>query len=280
MATAIITHLGYEYSTVYTKEELYNSPSRQDYVVGEREVWSTYRVKPNAANSGTSEEKLLFKEKETQSGISSDTNIYYYNLNKILSSLINEYGQNILLEDLSGYFPSSLADNPITKIFKLGVVDILKSNLHSTDAKKEEAILKSMELLIKDGVNKDNAKDIIDNFAHELGLQIGKVEIETNYYSEDEKRILIAIEWGIEEKVYTLNLLQSITKFKKEKLANVIETLAEKRIVRIETLVEKGFLRKEIKGYIFDYKIFNLNDKKLSSINNLRNDLIKDRVCP
>jgi len=280
MATAIINHLGYEYSTVYTKEELYNSPSRQDYVVGEREVWSTYRVKINAANSATSEEKQLFKEKETQSGISSDTNVYYYNLNKILSSLISEYGQNILLEDLSGYFPSSLADNPITKIFKLGVVDILKSNLHSTDAKKEEAILKSMELLIKDGVNKDNAKDIIDNFAHELGLQIGKVEIETNYYSEDEKRILIAIEWGIEEKVYTLNLLQSITKFKKEKLANVIETLAEKRIVRIETLVEKGFLRKEIKGYIFDYKIFNLNDKKLSSINNLRNDLIKDRVCP
>jgi len=177
MATAIITHLGYEYSTVYTKEELYNSPSRQDYVVGEREVWSTYRVKPNAANSGTSEEKLLFKEKETQSGISSDTNIYYYNLNKILSSLINEYGQNILLEDLSGYFPSSLADNPITKIFKLGVVDILKSNLYSTNAKKEESIIKSIELLIKDGVNKDNAKDIINNFTHELGLQIGKVEM-------------------------------------------------------------------------------------------------------
>ena len=167
MGVSKITHKGYEYTTEYEKEEKYNSPSRRDYVVVEIENWTTYRKK--ADGSG---ELLLFKVKEESCGLSCYTHIDYPNLDKILASIVSEYGIDILLGDLSEYFPPLADDCYIHKAFKIGAVDILKKNLQSSNTEKASAVQKAVELLINDGYKKEEAESIIKAFTFALGWQL------------------------------------------------------------------------------------------------------------
>jgi hypothetical protein len=175
MAISKITHKGYEYTTEYDEDELYNSSSRRDYVVGAKEEWTTYRKKTDGSG-----ESLLFKVKVELSGITSDTSIYYHNLDKILASIVSEYGINILLGDLSEYFPPLAEDCYIHKAFKTGAVDILKNNLQSSNAEKASAAGKAVELLINDGYKKEKAESIIKAFTFALGWQLSCNELSCN----------------------------------------------------------------------------------------------------
>jgi predicted transcriptional regulator len=97
---------------------------------------------------------------------------------------------------------------------------------------------------------------------------MGNVNTNTKAYSDAEKTILKAVGWGWEDLEYTLEDLRIDTKLETQ----VIEKI-------LESLMEKGVVRKK-EGYIFDYKIFNFNDKELRSIDSLRWDAMKDRICP
>ena len=162
-----ITHKGYEYITEYEKDEKYNSPSRRDYVVVEIETWTTYRKKTDGSG-----ESLLFKVKEEASGLLCYESIDYPDLDKTLASIVSEYGINILLGDLSEYFPPLADDCYIHKAFKIGAIDILKKNLQSSNTEKALAVRKAVELLINEGYNKEKAESIIEAFTFALDWQL------------------------------------------------------------------------------------------------------------
>ena len=97
---------------------------------------------------------------------------------------------------------------------------------------------------------------------------MGEVNTKTKAYSDAEKTILKVVGWGWEDLEYTLEDLHINSK---------LETKVIERI--LESLIEKGIVRKK-EGYVFDYKIYDFNDKELTSINSLRWDAMKDRICP
>ena len=97
---------------------------------------------------------------------------------------------------------------------------------------------------------------------------MGKVNTNTKAYTDTEKTILKAAGWGWEDLEYTLEDLHINSKLE----TKVIEKI-------LESLIEKGIVRKK-EGYIFDYKIYDFKDKELTSINSLRWDAMKDRICP
>ena len=167
MGIGTIIHKGYEYITKYEKNVQYNSPSREDYVVVEEETWTTYRKKADGTD-----ELMRFKIKEESSGMICYEEVEYPNLDLILASIVSEYGINVLLGDLSEYFPSLANDCPIHRAFKTGAVDILKMNLESSDTEKASAVQKAVELLINDGYKKEKAKSIVNDFTFALGWQL------------------------------------------------------------------------------------------------------------
>ena len=97
---------------------------------------------------------------------------------------------------------------------------------------------------------------------------MGKVNTKTKAYSDAEKAILKIVGWGWEDLEYTLEDLRIDSKLE----TKVIEKI-------LESLIEKGIVRKK-EGYIFDYKIYDFKDKELTSIDSLRWDAMRDRVCP
>ena len=97
---------------------------------------------------------------------------------------------------------------------------------------------------------------------------MGNVNTKTKAYTDAEKTILKVVGWGWEDIEYTLTELHKESKLETKDIEKILESL-----------IEKGVVRKK-KGYIFDYKIYGFNDKELTSINSLRWDAMKDRICP
>ena len=94
------------------------------------------------------------------------------------------------------------------------------------------------------------------------------VNTKTKAYTDAEKTILKAVGWGWEDIEYTLEELHKESKLETREIEKILESL-----------IEKGVVRKK-EGYIFDYKIYNFKDKELTSIDSIRWDAMRDRICP
>jgi len=156
-----VSHLGYEYDTKFNSYVTYTYSDGCDST---EEEWETYRKKSDSSES------LLFRRITEPGQLSFELKqTHYFNLDKILTSVKEEYGRDILLGDLTGYFPLGFEDCAIFDVYKLGAAEILKNNLESSNEMKEAAAQNAAELLIKKGMKEEKAKSIINDFTSTLG---------------------------------------------------------------------------------------------------------------
>jgi len=181
-----VSHLGYEYSTVYDLDVR----TWSDGCDSQTETWDTYRSKSN----GTGEKLLFCTTTEENGPYYHKVKTEYYNLNKILATVMSEYGHDVLLGDLTDYFPSfDFAESKekciIYRVHKLGAADILKNDLQSSNEEKEASAQKAIEHLIKGGVQKGHAKAIINDFIYALGWKLTESDIAKAIQQKKKRKI-------------------------------------------------------------------------------------------
>jgi len=161
-----IIHLGYIYETNYSESTKEWSDGCES---GENE-WLTLRAKED----GTGETLLFRRETEEWGPYFHSITIEYCNMDKHLSAIKNEYGCDVLLGDLTSYFPSIYFNKSKTKIvflevYNCGAAEILKEALLSSIADKDIAVQKAIDKLIEAGIYAGKAKGIVSDFAFALG---------------------------------------------------------------------------------------------------------------
>ena len=161
-----LIHLGYVYKTNYYETTKTWSDGCES---GENE-WTTTRGKAD----GSDEPVIFRKETEEWGPYFHKITVEYFNIDKHLTSIMNEYGADVLLGDLTSYFPSisfnkSKEKCTIYDVYQFGAAKILKDALQLPAVEKETAAQKAIDKLIEAGLIKGKANGIISDFTSALG---------------------------------------------------------------------------------------------------------------